>query len=232
MERSIKIVIAFVIVFLIIYNVNSCVNKEINQINVKNSVLKDNVDNLKNSIIKKQQDFDKDKKDYESKIEKLQAKIKESSKKVSVLEEANKNNKKRIKSLSNIEAAKEFNEMLQVKTAIPTDNGVELTDSLPNIVLEIMSDANTCQDIISEKDLQLSISDTIIKNLNNRVGYMLKNTESILQSQGELNKANDELNKSLEKENRKLKTKNGFNKWVVKPLLFASGVYLGYKVGN
>lgn len=232
MERSIKIIVASVIVFLVIYNVNSCVNKEINQINGKNSILTDNVNNLKNSIIKKQQEFDKNKKDYESKIEKLQAKIIESSKKVSILEEANKNNKKRIKSLSNIEAAKEFNEVLQVTTAIPTDNGVELTDSLPNTVLEIIADANTCQDINNEKDLQLSIADTVIKNLNNRLGYMVKNTESILQSQEELNKANDELVKSLKNENKKLKTKSGFDKWVVKPLLFASGFYLGYKTAN
>ena len=167
-------------------------------------------------------------------INEFQKKAKDSEKKVLALQESNKKQKEVIRNKNLVEVAEALNENYGSKDAIATPNSVDVRPPMTYQILETIADANTAQDIIKEKDLQLASKDSVVNLKDEQLrdkDISLKTTEKSLDSYKELNVLQTNLNNGLEKENSKLKTKSWLEKALI-PVSVGVGFWLGTKIGN
>lgn len=134
---------------------------------------------------------------------------------------------------------KSFEQLAQVfresgyKDVTATINSVNLEKDTPVAVLEDLAEGLNCFTDLRTKDSIISNKDEEIKVVNEKV---LSRDLKIASKQIETNKLDgviktqDEVNKSLSKENRNLKTKNFLTTYILPPLVFIGGVYVGTKV--
>ena len=230
-----------IVLVLIFFGVKSCVNNQQKFQAGKNDALKDQVEKLKDGVKTidktlqilrdsiKAEDIRKQKQ-----INEFQQKAKDSEKKVIALQESNKKQKELIRNKNLVEVAEALNENYNSKDAVATANSVDVKPPMTYQILETIADANTAQDIIKEKDVQLSSKDSVVNLKDEQLrdkDISLKATEKSLDSYKELNVLQTNLNNGLEKENSKLKTKSWLEKALI-PVSVGVGFWLGTKIGN
>jgi len=230
-----------VVLVLIFFGVKSCVNNQQKFQAGKNEATKEQAKKLQDGVkvmnealiilidsIRKENDK------KERLINEFQKKAKDSEKKVIALQESNKKQKEVIRNKNLVEVAEALNGNYGSKDAIATPNSVDIKPPMTYQILETIADANTAQDIIKEKDVQLSSKDSVVNLKDQQIrdkDISLKATEKSLDSYKELNVLQTNLNNGLEKENSKLKTKSWLEKALI-PVSVGVGFWLGTKIGN
>ena len=233
---------ALIIVLIIIFfSVKSCVNNQQKLQAGKNEVLKEQVKKLQDGVkvfelnrIKLKDSIRQENEKKEQLINEFQQKAKESEKKVLALQESNKKQKEVIRNKNLIEVAEALNENYRSKDASAKPNSVDVKPPMTYQILETIADANTAQEIIKEKDKQLTTKDSVVNLKDEQLrdkDISLKATEKSLESSTKLNNVQSDLNKGLERENDKLKTKSLLEKFLA-PVGFGIGFWLGTKIGN
>lgn len=228
-----------IICLLVFFGVKSCVNNQQKFEAGKNQVLKEQVKKLQdgvkvfdNTVIKLKDSIKAEDIRKQNQINEFQQKAKDSEKKVLALQESNKKQKELIRNKNLVEVAEALNENYSSKDAVATFNSVDVKPPMTYQILETIADANTAQDIIKEKDMQLASKDSVVNfkdsQLKNK-DISLKATEKSLDSYKELNVLQTNLNNGLEKENSKLKTKSWLEKALI-PVSVGIGFWLGTKI--
>lgn len=230
-----------IVLVLIFFGVKSCVSNQQKFQAGKNDALKDQVEKLKDGVktIDKTLQILRDSIKAEdirkqNQINEFQQKAKDSEKKVIALQESNKKQKELIRNKNLVEVAEALNENYGSKDAVATPNSVDVKPPMTYQILETIADANTAQDIIKEKDVQLAYKDSVVNLKDEQLrdkDISLKVTEKSLDSYKELNVLQTNLNNGLEKENSKLKTKSWLEKALI-PVSVGVGFWLGTKIGN
>lgn len=236
-----KIITVLIIAFIIFFSAKSCNSTQTDKLAGENKILKQQTEILKDGLNTaeknrlKQKDsirIENIKREQQQKA--LEEKALASENRVKKLEAENIKTKKEMKNLSLAGVADEINKNYNTKDATATSNSVDIKGSTPYLILETIADANTSQDIIKEKDIQISSKDSLNSSLKEDKRALVLNlfsAEKNLNSSRELNQLQTNLNNNLEKENNKLKTKSWFNKMLV-PIGIGVGIFTGYKLGN
>ena len=174
----------------------------------------------------------------------LAEKIKD--KKISELHNSNeqlsqklKNSQKELQQKKDSYKNKSFEQLAQVfresgyKDVSSTNNSVNLEKNEPIAVLEDLAEGLNCftdlqikDSIISNKDEEIKISQEKIKN---RDLILLSKTDEVEKLDG-INQTQEEIIKKTEKQLRQLKTKNFLTTYILPPLVFIGGAYVGTKV--
>ncbi len=235
-----KYPILAIIIIILFLSVKSYVNKHQLILQGENKVLKEQVQTLKDGVEISEQNrrrekdsitkvFDKKQKE----IEDLSKKVLQSEKKIAYLTNKNIKNKERIAKLTHKESAKEFNDIYNTNNAKATYTGVELQKDLPNLVLETISDANYCQEVVAEKDNQIEAKNEQLKLKDEQIeeqSILLNSAEKEIEQRKLLENAQNNLIDTQQKENNKLKTNKWLDNYILKPLIFVGGVYLGTQI--
>lgn len=236
-----KWVVLGIICLLLFFGVKSCVNNQQKFEAGKNQGLKEQVKKLQDGVkvfeldrLRVRDSIRKENENKERLINGFQQKVKDSEKKVLALQESNKKQKEIIRNKNLVEVAEALNENYSSKDAQATLTSVDVKPPMTYQILETIADANTAQDIIKEKDVQLTSKDSVIdlkdSQLKNK-DISLKATEKSLDAYKELNVLQTNLNNGLEKENKKLKNKSWLEKALV-PVSAGIGLWIGSKIGN
>lgn len=235
------IIIGIIFLLMIFLATKSCNRQTLDELHGKNEALKEQVKKAQDgtAVIEKERSRLKDSirvEDIKRKEEQKQLKEKAllSEDRVKKLEEENKKAKSKIKNLSLIQVAEELNNNYGTKDAVATSNSVDIKGSTPYLILETISDANSAQEVIKEKDVQISVKDSLNSSLEEdkkALSLNLFSAEKSLNSYKEVNKLQSEFTKSLEKENRKIRRQNTFNKILI-PIAGAVGVFIGVKTSR
>lgn len=230
-------IIAGIAVF-ILFSAKSCIN---NQIRGENEILKEQVktaqDRVKvanNERLRIKDSLKKEDVKKEQKIKELSNKVALSESKIKSLQFANQKAKEGIKNLSIIEVAKELNQTYGGNNAIAKEKSVDISGNLPYLILETISDANTCANVVKEKDVQLVAKDSMLYFKDGLIAsseFSLFLAEKTIKKHEILDKVQITLNKNLEKENKKLKTKSFLNKILI-PAGVILGAFVGYSVAK
>jgi len=230
-----------IVLVLIFFGVKSCVNNQQKFQAGKNEVLKEQVKKLQDGVkvfeldrLRVRDSIRQENEKKERLINEFQKKAKDSEKKVIALQESNKKQKEVIRNKNLVEVAEALNENYNSKDAVATPNSVDVRPPMTYQILETIADANTAQDIIKEKDVQISSKDSVVNLKDQQLrdkDITLKATEKSLDSYKELNVLQTNLNNGLEKENSKLKTKSWLEKALI-PVSVGVGFWLGTKIGN
>lgn len=228
-----------IVLVLIFFGVKSCVNNQQKFQAGKNDALKNQVEKLKDGVktIDKTLQILRDSIKAEdirkqNQINEFQQKAKDSEKKVLALQESNKKQKEVIRNKNLVEVAEALNENYNSKDAVAIANSVDVKPPMTYQILETIADANTAQDIIKEKDVQLASKDSVVNLKDEQLrdkDISLKATEKSLEASTKLNNVQSDLNKGLERENKKLKTKSVFDKILI-PVAIAGGFWAGTKI--
>lgn len=236
-----KFIFFLVFCAILFFSTKSCVNRQANELRGKNEQLKDQVEKLQDGVKVSEQNRLRLKDSIKSedikkeqKLKKLSEKVNSSENKVKELQITAQKDKKKIKNMSLVAVADTLNVIYGGKNAVANENSIDIKGSLPYQVLETVVDANVAQDIIKEKDLQLTSKDSVILIKDSQLknsSILLTSTESSLNSHKELNRLQSDLNKSLEKENSKIRAKNTLNKILI-PVAVTVGVLIGNKVAK
>ena len=144
-------------------------NTQINQIRGENKILKEQVKIAQDGVrtakeerlrLKDSIRFENAKK--EQKIKELSNKIASSEGKVRHLQANNAKTKKEIKNLNLVGVARELNNTYGGNNATAKEKSVDVAGNLPYQILETVADANTCADVVKEKDAQLNAKDSML----------------------------------------------------------------------
>lgn len=230
-----QLIIAAILVSLF-FLARSCQNDKYNQQKGENQVLKEEIQKVKDGVKVQEENRLREKDSVNSEIQKkdkaikeLKDKLSQSDFKIAGLEVQRDKEKLKVKSLTYAEAAKEYNEIYKTNNAEAVTEGVTLKKNLPNLVLETVADANYCQEIVKEKDKQLTVFDSIVSAKDNVIknkDILLVSAEKSVKANKELNQLQTNLNNSLEKENKKLRTKNLLDKVLI-PVAAVAGFLIG-----
>lgn len=236
-----KIVAVLIILLIILFSAKSCNSKQADELAGENKILKQQTEILKDGLntaeknrLKQKDSIRLENIKREEEQKKLEKKALDSENLVKKLEAENIKTKKEIKNLSLVGVADEINKNYNTKDATATSNSIDIKNSTPYLILETIADANTAQDIIKEKDIQISSKDSLnssLKEDKKALTLNLFSAEKNLNSSRELNQLQTNLNNKLEKENKKLKTKNTFTKILI-PVVGAIGVFIGTQTGK
>lgn len=109
--------------------------------------------------------------------------------------------------------------------ALEKESPVDVLDDLVEGV-NCLTDLQTKDSIIFNKDSEIKISQEKIKN---REILLSSKTEEVIKLD-DIVKIQTNLSETLSKENSKLKTKNFLTTYILPPLVFIGGVYVGSKV--
>lgn len=240
-KNKTSIIIGIIFLLIIFFATKSCNKRQLDELHGKNEVLKEQVKKaqdgtaviekdrirLKDSI--KLEDIKK-----EERIKSLSEIAEKSKNKVKELEQQNSEAKKKIRNMNLVEVANTLNSNYGSKDATATSNSLDIKGSMPYLVLETISDANTAQYVIKEKDVQLGVKDSVILVKEQQLkssSVLLFSAEKSLNSYKEVTQLQSELTESLEKENRKIRRQSKLNKILI-PLASAAGLYIGVKTNR
>lgn len=230
-----------IIILLIFFSAKSCVRTQTDELHGKNKQLEVQIKKLKDGVttleasrlrIKDSTDSENNRRRKERK--ELEKKVLASAERIKQLERDNSKTKSKIRSMSLEEKAKELNETYGSKDATATSNSIDIKGSMPNLILETIADANTCSEIVKEKDGQLVIKDSLNSSLskdNKAISFSLFSAEKSIKGFKELNQLQGELNTSLQKENKKIRVKNTLNTILI-PVVAILGAYGGYSIAK
>lgn len=240
-KYRVGIVVIVVICLTLFFMAKSCNRQQLDELHGKNEALKEQVKKAQDgtAVIEKDrirlrdsiklEDIKK-----EERIKSLTQIAEKSKNKVKELEQQNSEAKKKIRNMNLVEVANTLNSNYGSKDATATSNSVDIKGSMPYLVLETISDANTAQDIIKEKDAQISAKDSVIVVKDEQLkssSVLLFSAEKSLNSYKEVSQLQSKLTESLEKENRKIRRQNTFNKILI-PLAGAAGIFIGVKTSR
>ena len=171
MEQIMKFkwwIIAGIAVF-ILFSAKSCVNNQVNQTRGENKILKETVKTAQDGVkvakeerLRLKDSIRTENAKKEQKIKELSNKVASSEGKVRDLQANNAKTKKEIKNLSLVGVAKELNDSYGGNNATAKENSIDIKNSMPYQILETVSDASTCSEIVKEKDIQLVAKDSVI----------------------------------------------------------------------
>jgi hypothetical protein len=228
-------------VILLFFGVKSCMGKQILIKSVENKIMEVQVKKLQDGVKVIEQDRLRLKDSIKSEdikkqkqINEFQQKAKESEKKVLALQESNKKQKEVIRNKNLIEVAEALNENYSSNNAVANSNSVDVKPPMTYQILETIADANTAQEIIKEKDKQLTSKDSVVNLKNEQLrdkDISLKASEKSLDAYKELNVLQTNLNNGLERENYKLKTKSWLEKALI-PVSIGVGWFIGSKISK
>lgn len=228
-----------IVCILIFFCVKSCNSTQVDQLHGENRILKEQVKKAQNGIkileesrtkLKDSIKLEDNKRKEEQKL--FKEKVLASEERVKKLKTENTKAKDKIKNISLEAVAQELNNTYDSKDAIATTNSIDMKGSMPYQVLETIADANTCEETIKEKDVQLEVKDSLNSSLEKdkvALSLSLNTTERSLSAYKDLNKIQTEYNQNTEKENRKLRAKSFFNKILI-PVAGAVGIFIGFQV--
>jgi len=236
-----RVVIFIIVCSLIFFSAKSCVNRQADELRGKNEQLKEQIDkDLKEAkksdqnTIRLKDSIKAENAKKELELKKLKDKIAVSEGKIKDLEKQANVSKDKIKNMDLQEVAKTLNETYNSKDATALSSSIDIKNSMPYKILETVVDANTAQEIIKEKDVQLVSKDSIINIKDTQLkdsSTLLISTENSLNSYKEVSKLQSDLNKSLEKENSKIRTESTLNKILI-PVAAGIGIIIGNKVAK
>jgi hypothetical protein len=230
-----------IISLLIFFSAKSCIRTQIDELHGKNKQLEVQIKKLKDGVTtlearrlrtKDSINSENDKRRKERK--ELEKKVLASAERIKQLERDNSKTKSKIKNMSLEEKAKELNDTYGSKDATATANSIDIRGSMPNLILETIADADTCSEIVKEKDSQLVIKDSLNSSLSkdkNALLFNLFSAEKSIKGFKELNQIQEEFNTSLEKENKKIRVKNTLNTILI-PVVAVISIYGGYKLAK
>lgn len=231
-----KYVIAGVIGLLIFFSVRSCVEKQRVVANAMVKSLEKQVEKAKDGTQVALQEQARLKDSIKLEDIKKKEKLKEfaekqlaSEEKVKLLELEAKKAKQQVKNMNLVQVAQSLNEIYGGNNAVATSNSVDTRGSLPYQLVETAIEVNSVQDIVKEKDKQITVKDSVIYIKDQQLkdsSLNLFSAEKTVNSYRELSGLQTELNKNLEKENSKLRTKSWLNKMMV-PVGVAIGILIG-----
>lgn len=240
-KNKTSIITGVIFISIIFFAAKSCNRKALDELHGKNEALKEQIKKAQDgtAVIEKDRLRLKDSiklEDIKRREEQKQLKEKAlaSEERVKKLEEENKKAKSKIKNLSLIQVAQEINNNYGTKDATATSNSVDIKGSIPYLILETIADANSAQEVIKEKDVQIGVKDSLNKSLEEdkkALSLNLFSAEKSLNSYKEVNKLQSDLTKSLEKENLKIRKQNTFNKILI-PVVGALGVFIGVQANK
>lgn len=233
-----EIIIAGLLILLL--SVGFCSHNRQKTLQGEYNILKEQYQTQKDGVKVIEDSRRKEKDSINKENKKLQEKTIQSEQRVAKLEDniqrlknQTQKQKEQLKNMSYVQLAQEINKEFNSNEASATNNSVDLKGDLPSKVLETVYDANECQAVVADKDEQLKEKDNQIDNTKQE----LKNTSSMLFSAENEIKAKDLLQenadkniKNLEKQNNNLKVKNFLTTYILPPLVFIGGVYVGTKV--
>ncbi len=133
---------------------------------------------------------------------------------------------------------KSFEQLAQVfrdsgyKEVTATNNSVNLEKDEPVAVLEDLAEGLNCFTDLQTKDSIIFNKDNEIKLGKEKLidkDLALASKQIEVEQLDVVVKIQDNINKSLSKENRNLKTKNFLTTYILPPLVFIGGVYVGTK---
>lgn len=233
-------IIAGIAVF-IFFSAKSCVGNQINQIRGENKILKEQVKTAQDGVKVAKEERLRLKDSIKSENAKKEQKIKEQAKLIAESKSRIANIEKEVSKAKKIAKNKNYqavadtlNVIFGGKNAVATTNSVNTMGSLPNQILETVIEANYCQDILKEKDVQLTAKDSMLVVKDSQIkdsSTLLFFAEKEIKKHEELNKAQTDFSKNLEKENKKLRTKSFLNKILI-PVGVAVGAFVGYSVAK
>lgn len=229
------------IIIVILFCVDSCVGKQIDQLHGENKILKEQITQAKDGLKVSKQERLRLKDSIRAENAKKEQKIKEQDKviaeskdRIAILERKTSKAKEIAKNKSYEAVADTLNVIYGGKNAVATANSVDMKSSLPNQILETIIDANECSEIVKEKDIQLVAKDSVIGIKDGQLkdsALNLFSAEKEIKKHEELDKLQTDLNKNLEKENKKLRTKSWINKILI-PVGVTIGAFVGYSVAK
>lgn len=230
-----------IIILLIFFSAKSCVRTQTDELHGKNKQLevqikklKDGVTTLEASRLRTKDSINSENDKRRKERKEFKKKILASAERIKQLERDNSKTKSKIKNMSLEEKAKELNETYGSKDATATSNSIDIKGVMPNLILETIADANTCSEIVKEKDGQLVIKDSLNSSLskdNEALSLNLFSAEKSIKGFKELNQIQEELNTSLQKENKKIRVKNTLNTILI-PVVAIISIYVGYKLAK
>jgi len=236
-----RVVILIVICSIIFASIKSCVNRQVDELRGKNEQLEEQVKKaqdgtkvLEENRVKLKDSIKAENVKKELELKKLMSKVSASEGNIKYLEKQATANKDKIKNMDLQEVAKTLNETYNSKDATALSSSIDIKNSMPYKILETVVDANTAQEIIKEKDVQLVSKDSIINIKDTQLkdsSTLLISTENSLNSYKEVSELQSDLNKSLEKENSKIRTKSTLNKILI-PVAAGIGIIIGNKVAK
>lgn len=168
-------------------------------------------------------------------ISELQETNKELTKKSSENLKKLKDKQKQIASYTNRQSAEYLNVYFQGLDAVPTEKSVNLENNLPNLVVGELEEKQFLEKEVVLKDSIIENKDEEIKLGNEKIlnkDLALASKQIEVEQLDGVVKTQDNVNKSLSKENRNLKTKNFLTTYILPPLVFIGGVYVGTKVAK
>lgn len=238
MNKVIKYGLVLVVLLVTFMSVKSCINNQQKILQGENSQLLKQVEQLKEKTViveeervKQRDSLNQQISKKEGSIKSLSVQVAQSRSRLKNLQKENEQNKVRVRQLESYKLlADEYNEIYETKSAVATDKGVELQKDLPYLVLEGLFDAMHCQEVVEEKDKQLSLTNTQLEYRESQLDYkdlIIADSEYSLQAHKALIEAQENLTNGLQRENKKLKKGRWFEKWVIRPLIFGGGIFLG-----
>jgi len=164
-----RVVILIVICSIIFASIKSCVNRQVDELRGKNEQLEEQVKKaqdgtkvLEENRVKLKDSIKAENVKKELELKKLMSKVSASEGNIKYLEKQATANKDKIKNMDLQEVAKTLNETYNSKDATALSSSIDIKNSMPYKILETVVDANTAQEIIKEKDVQLVSKDSII----------------------------------------------------------------------
>lgn len=232
---------AGLILAVIFFSVRACNNNQLQKTAGENKILKEQVKKEKDAfdIIEAKRLREKDsiyKKiaEKEKEVQKLKDKISQSDFKIAELEVKAGKDKVKIKNMSLQKVADTLNVIYGGKNAVATDKDISVKNQLPNQLVETVVDLNLTKSVITEKDKQLIVYDSIVSAKDKVISgknMLLDSAEKSLKESKELNNLQTNLNTNLEKENKKLKTRSTLDRILV-PISLAAGIFIGVKTAG
>lgn len=231
------IIVVLVILLLSVgfcsHNRQKTLQGEYNILKEQYQTQKDGVKVIEESRHREKDLLNKENKKLEEKTNSSEKRVVELYDNIQKLKKQTQKQKEQLKNMSYVELAQEINIQFNSNEASATSNSVDLKGDLPSKVLEVVYDANECQYVVASKDEQLKEKDIQIGNtkqeLKNTVS-MLFSAENEIEQKDLLQETADRNIKNLEKQNRNLKVKSFLTAYILPPLIFIGGVYVGTKV--
>lgn len=240
-KNKTSIIIGIIFLVIIFFAARSCNNQAVAELRGKNEekakmikILKDATEVFEANRLKEKDSIRLENIKKEKQLKEFKEKELASQDRIKFLERDAKKHKAVIKNMSLEAVASELNTIYGGKNAIANGNEISIKQYLPYQLLETVVDKDLAENKIKEKDIQLTIKDSVILVKDQQLkasGLSLFSAEKSLNSYKEVSQLQSELTKSLEKENRKIRRQNTFNKILI-PLAGAAGIFIGVKTSR
>lgn len=123
-----------------------------------------------------------------------------------------------------------YNTQYKTSENVVVEDKVGLGITTSTAIITDLEEGNKCEEIIPLKDEQLKVKDAEIVNLNKDkedLSVLVVSAEKTIEAGKQLQKSAEENINNLTKQNRKLETKSFITTYIIPPLVFIGGVWIG-----